>query len=110
MKLAVAILSVFISANASAGIFDAFKDPATLILNQKSCYLGSGSGEIVDGNYIVNGVAIVVRLKKLDKNRLSFQSMGAEAPAPFVVNVRVDGKQVITYAPNGSPLIYCNLN
>lgn len=110
MKLVLAILYIFISATASAGIFDLFKDPATLILNQKDCYLASGAGEIVDGSYIVKGVAIVVKLKKLDKNRLSFESLGSEGSAPFVVNVRVEGKQVITYAPNGSTLIYCNLN
>ena len=110
MKRVVVILSVFISANAGAGILDSFKDPATLILNQKDCYLASSSGEILDGSYIVKGAAIVVKLKKLDKNRLSFESMRSEGSAPFVVNVKVEGKQVISYAPNGSPLIYCNLN
>lgn len=110
MKLVLAILCIFIFASASAGILDSFKDPATLILNQKDCYLASSSGEIVDGSYIVKGVAIVVKLKKLDKNRLSFESVRSEGSAPFVVNVKVEGKQVITYAPNVSPLIYCNLS
>lgn len=110
MKLILVIFSVFISANVSAGIFDAFKDPATLILNQKDCYLASSSGEIVDGSYIVKGVAIIVKLKKLDKNRLSFEYTSTETSAPFVARVEVVGKQIKTLAPNGSPLIYCNLN
>ena len=96
--------------NANAGLFDSFKDPASLILNQKSCFLGLGSGEIVDGNYIVNGVAIVVNLKKLDKNRASFDASRGNAASPFVVKVEVVGKQIKTFAPDGRELIYCNLD
>lgn len=110
MKFTFAVFSLFISFSVCAGWFDSFKDPATLILNQKQCYIGSSSGEIIDGNFIINGVAVIFNLKKLDKNRVTFQRMRNEDSAPFVASVKVIGNQINTFAPNGSALIYCNLN
>ena len=104
------LLALLFSGNTYAGLFDSFKDPATLILNQKQCFIGSNAGEMINGDFIVNGVAVIFKLKKLDKNRVTFERMRNEDSAPFVANVKVMGGQVNTYAPNGSVLIYCNLN
>ncbi|AKD25162.1 hypothetical protein CL55_00008290 [Polynucleobacter duraquae] len=104
------LLVLLFSCNAHAGLFDSFKDPATLILNQKQCFIGGNAGEMINGDFIVNGVAVIFKLKKLDKNRVSFERMRNEDSAPFVANVKVMGSQINTFAPNGSVLIYCNLS
>lgn len=110
MKFIFTVFSLFVSCSACAGWLDSFKDPATLILNQKQCYIGSNAGEMINGDFIINGVAVIFKLKKLDKNRVTFERMRNEDTAPFVASVKVMGSQINTYAPNGSVLIYCNLN
>jgi hypothetical protein len=110
MKFTFTVFSLLISHSAFAGWLDSFKDPASLILNQKQCFIGSNAGEMINGDFIVNGVAVIFKLKKLDKNRVTFERMRNEDSPPFVANVKVMGSQINTFAPNGSVLIYCNLN
>lgn len=102
-----ALLAILISANAYAGLFDSFKDPATLILDQKDCQLGQANGEIVKGNFIFRGATVVAKLKKVDKNRVSYESDLTQQP--LVLNVKMDNKQLFASLPNGRVIIACNL-
>ncbi len=102
------ILIILLLSNFShASVLDSFRDPSTVILNQKDCYLGSTKGEIADGNYIVNNLVIVARLKKLDEARVSYESSITERP--LLLRVEISNKQISAYMPNNQPLIICNL-
>ncbi len=83
------ILAILISTNVYAGLFDSFKDPATLILNQKDCRLGNYPAEIIDGKLIV-GLGVAAVLKKLDKNRITYenQNTNPKSTAVLIVEVR----------------------
>lgn len=105
-----AFLFLLISTNVNAGLFDSFKDPATLILNQKDCRLGQASGEIVNGNFIVRGIAVIAILKKIDKTRISFENLNtSEISRPIVLNVQVIDKQITVSLSDGRRLISCNV-
>ena len=105
-----AFLLILLSGNAYAGLFDSFKDPSTLILNQKDCRLGQASGEIVNGNFIVRGVAVIAILKKIDKSRISFENLNtSEVSRPIILNVEIVNKQISVSLPDGRRVISCNI-
>ena len=101
---------VLLTGNAYAGLFDSFKDPATLILNQKNCQIGQAAGEIVNGSFIVRGIAVVAVLKKIDKSRISYERLSTdEIHRPIILNVEVGNKQIAVNLPDGRRLISCNM-
>ncbi len=109
MKFILVALSFFISSAVHANWLNSFKDPATLILNQKDCLLGTTAGEMADGNFIVRGQAVVAKLKKLDKTRASYEMVGFEDKSVIVLNVVFVNKQIVATLPNNRELIICNL-
>lgn len=82
-------LSLLISTNVNAGLFDSFKDPATLILNQKNCRLGNYPAEIIDGKLILGGLRVAAVLKKLDKNRITYENQSSEPKTSAVLTVEI---------------------
>ena len=110
VKLTLITLSLLVSFSANAGLLDSFKDPATLILNQKSCFYGRAAGEIVDGKFIVQNIKVIAILKKLDKNRITLENQILEPKTSIVLNISVKDNQVEGALTNGQPFIGCKLD
>lgn len=110
MKSTLAIPFLLISVFANAGLLDSLKDPATLILNQKDCRFGKSTGEIVDGKYIVAGSRVLVVLKKLDGNRVTFENQTLEPKTTVVLNIKLKDGWVEGGVGDGQPFIGCKLN
>ena len=104
------LLALLFSGNTHAGWFDSFKDPATIILNQKNCFYGRADGEIVDGKFIVQNIKVIAILKKLDKNRITFENQILEPKTSIVLNVSVKDNYVEGAIGNGQPFIGCKLD
>lgn len=109
MKFILVALSFFISSAVHANWLNSFKDPTTLILNQRDCFLGATAGEMVDGNFIVGGQAVVAKIKKLDKSRVSYELLRSEERRVIVLDVVLANKQIVATLPNNRELIICNL-
>lgn len=110
MKIIATIFSLLISFSANAGWLDSFKEPATLILNQSECYLGSARGEMVDGRFIVSGVSVITVLKKIDKNRVVYESQYPENQSKFILNISIKDGFVQGAVGSGRAIIWCKLN
>lgn len=109
MKFILIAFSFFISTTAHANWLNSFKDPSTLILNQRDCFLGTTAGEMADGNFIVGGQAVVAKIKKLDKSRVSYEMLRSDERRVIVLDVVLVNKQIVATLPNSRELIICNL-
>ena len=110
MKFVATVFSLLISLNANAGWLDSFKEPATLILNQSECYLGSARGEIVDGIFFVLGVSVITVLKTIDKNRVVYESQYPDNQNKFILNISIKDGFVQGAVGSGRAIIWCKLN
>lgn len=110
MKIIATIFSLLASFHTYAGWLDSFKEPATLILNQNDCYIGSARGEIVDGRFIVSGVSVITVLKKIDKNRVVYESQHPENQRKFILNIFIKDGFVQGAVGSGRTIIWCKLN
>jgi hypothetical protein len=104
-----ALLIVLLTGNAYAGLFDSLKDPATLILNQKDCLLSNNPVEIIDGKLIAAGVRVLVILKKLDKNRITYENQNMEPKRTAVLIVERKAGTIQAGLSQDNMFIVCKL-
>jgi hypothetical protein len=109
MKFTFTFFSLLISCSAYAGLFDSFKDPATLILNQKDCLFSNHPVEIIDGKLIAAGVRVLVILKKLDKNRITYENQNMEPKRTAVLIVERKAGTVQAGLSQDNMFIVCKL-
>lgn len=100
---------------ANAGVFDNFKDPSELIMNQKNCWFYSEyrQGQMIDGKFVFNNYKIFAEFKKLDKNKVFFKKLWnldpGETPPETILTVHRDGKRLSAFSPNGNIILNCTL-
>lgn len=117
IKILNLLLALFFysTSHVHAGVFDSFKKPSELILNQKDCWLFSEyrSGQMIEGKFVYRNQLILGEFIKLGKDKVSFKNLSylepGETRPDIALFITKDGKQINASMNNGRIILSCNL-